>query len=64
MKSRQAPIEINISAKFKIAKYLIAMKSITCPTKIRSYACESAPAMMSVYPASRSLDLFGYSVTK
>jgi len=51
---RIAPIDINISAKFRIAKYFTAIKSTTCPTNIRSYAWERAHANIRTYPVSRS----------
>ena len=54
----------NISAKFRIAKYFTAIKSITCPTKILSYAFERAHASISVYHISSSFEYFGYSSQK
>lgn len=49
MKSKIAPIEINISAKLKIAKYFTPMKSVTEPTKTLSNPFETAQERMSVY---------------
>jgi hypothetical protein len=51
-----AQSEINISAKFRIAKYFTQIKSTTCQIKTRSYAWEQAPPRMSPYPVARSLE--------
>ena len=48
-KSKIAPIEINISAKLKIAKYFTPMKSVTAPINILSSPFEIAHERIRIY---------------
>jgi hypothetical protein len=47
--NKNAPIDINISAKLKIAKYFTPIKSITEPTNTLSSPFETAHERMRVY---------------
>lgn len=58
-KSKNAPMDINISAKLKIAKYFTPMKSVTEPTKTRSTPFDTAHERMSAY-AHRVSERFLY----
>ena len=47
--NKNAPIEINISAKLKIAKYFTPMKSVTEPTNTLSSPFETAHERINIY---------------
>lgn len=61
MNSKKAPIDINISAKLKIAKYFTAIKSVTKPKKTRSNAFDIAPESISVYEKRTSFIFLYFS---
>ena len=47
--NKNAPTEINISAKLKIAKYFTPIKSVTEPTNTLSSPLEIAPDRINTY---------------